>query len=265
MRRIGFRRLIPVVLAIGVSAALAWPAASPGAVTIGSNLQSAPNTALNCSFTMRCTFMQSTLDPGRQAPDGLTAPTDGALVSWSIRVGTAPLPVNLRVLSEDSPGSFAGAGTTLPVVLPTAMSTTTYPAHVSVSAGDRIGVDCCEDVGSTGFFFADTGGSTSFWAPPLLDGTSARSASDSVAVEMLLQATIEPDADSDSYGDETQDQCPTDPLTRGPCASVAPPAEQPPTVTPATGKRSAALRQCLYKKKMKALKKCARRARRLPL
>jgi hypothetical protein len=259
MRRTRSRRLIPVLLAIGISAALAWPAASPGAVTIGSDLQSTPDSALNCSFTVRCTFMQSTLDPGHQAPGGLTAPTDGALVSWSIRVGNAPELVNLRVLSEESPGSFAGAGTTLPVVLPTAMSTTTYPAHVAVSAGDSIGVDCCESFGSTGFFFVDTFGSTSFWAPPLLEGTPARSASGSAAVEMLLQATIEPDADGDTYGDETQDQCPTDPLTRGPCASVAPPA-----VAGATGKRSAALRTCVFKKKMSARKKCAKRARRLP-
>jgi hypothetical protein len=260
MRHIRSRRLIPVVLAIGISAALAWPAASPGAVTIGSNLQNAPDSALNCSFTERCTFMQSTLDPGHQAPDGLTAPTDGALVSWSIRVGGSPSPVNLRVLREESIGSFAGAGTTLPVVAPPAMSTTTYPAHVAVSAGDRIGLDCCESIGSTGFFFVSTGASTSFWAPPLLEGTPARSPSNSAAVELLLQATIEEDADGDSYGDETQDQCPTDPLTRGPCASVA-----PPMVTGATGERSAALRTCVYKKKLNARKKCAKRARRLPL
>jgi hypothetical protein len=260
MRRTRSRRLVPVLLAIGISAALAWPAASPGAVTIGSNLQSAPNSALNCSFTVRCTFAQTALDPGRQAPDGLTAPADGALVSWSIRVGDAPELVNLRVLGEESPGSFAGAGTTLPVVLPAADSTTTYPAHLAVSAGDTIGVDCCESAGSTGFFFAGAGGTTSFWAPPLLDGTAARSASSSAAVEMLLQATIEQDADGDTYGDETQDQCPTDALTRGPCASVAPPAA---AVT--SGMRSAALRKCVFKKKMNVRKKCAKRARRLPL
>ncbi len=39
-----------------------------------------------------------------------------------------------------------------------------------------------------------------------------------------VAATIEPDADGDSYGDETQDQCPTDASTQGPC----PPDTDPP-------------------------------------
>jgi hypothetical protein len=39
-----------------------------------------------------------------------------------------------------------------------------------------------------------------------------------------VAATIEPDADGDAYGDETQDQCPTDASTQGPC----PPDTDPP-------------------------------------
>ena len=32
-----------------------------------------------------------------------------------------------------------------------------------------------------------------------------------------LAATVEPDADHDTFGDETQDQCPTNAATQGPC------------------------------------------------
>jgi hypothetical protein len=39
-----------------------------------------------------------------------------------------------------------------------------------------------------------------------------------------VSATIEPDADGDGYGDETQDRCPTDAATQGPC----PPDTDPP-------------------------------------
>jgi hypothetical protein len=38
-----------------------------------------------------------------------------------------------------------------------------------------------------------------------------------------VAATIEPDADRDGYGDETQDQCPTDASTQGPCPDTDPP------------------------------------------
>ena len=40
---------------------------------------------------------------------------------------------------------------------------------------------------------------------------------------LLLSAQLEPDADHDGYGDETQDQCPTDAATQGPCPLVTPP------------------------------------------
>jgi hypothetical protein len=46
--------------------------------------------------------------------------------------------------------------------------------------------------------------------------------------EWLVQATVEPDADHDGFGDETQDQCPTDASTQGPCPTSAPPTPPPP-------------------------------------
>jgi hypothetical protein len=51
--------------------------------------------------------------------------------------------------------------------------------------------------------------------------------------ELDLSARLEPDADGDGYGDETQDQCPTDPSTHGPCP-VAGGSTPPGTGTPAT-------------------------------
>src|SRR5262249_49078219 len=37
-----------------------------------------------------------------------------------------------------------------------------------------------------------------------------------------VSAVIEPDADHDGFGDETQDQCPTQATTQGPCDTAAP-------------------------------------------
>ena len=79
----------------------------------------------------------------------------------------------------------------------------------------------------------------------------------------LHEGTIEPDADGDGYGDETQDLCPTNASTAGAC--------NPPVVEPErTGERAAALRQCKKKAKKKdwskkRLKKCRASAQKLPL
>jgi hypothetical protein len=66
-----------------------------------------------------------------------------------------------------------------------------------------------------------------------------------------VSAVLEPDADHDGFGDETQDQCPTNGSTHGPC--------------PATGQRAAALKKCKKKHSAHARKKCRKKAKLLPL
>src|SRR5262249_38293584 len=62
---------------------------------------------------------------------------------------------------------------------------------------------------------------TYLYAPPLVDGQGGRDSTE-VTEELLVQADIEPDADHDGFGDETQDQCPTQASTQGPCDTTAP-------------------------------------------
>jgi hypothetical protein len=49
-----------------------------------------------------------------------------------------------------------------------------------------------------------------------------------VTEELLVAASIEPDADGDGFGDETQDACPSQAGTQGQCVSNPPP---PPPLT----------------------------------
>jgi RTX calcium-binding nonapeptide repeat (4 copies) len=44
------------------------------------------------------------------------------------------------------------------------------------------------------------------------------------AERILIAANVEPDSDRDGFGDETQDQCPTDAAIQGPCPQPAAPA-----------------------------------------
>lgn len=69
-----------------------------------------------------------------------------------------------------------------------------------------------------------------FWQGPLGDG-EIRGPNVSFDAELLMNATIEPDADKDGFGDETQDRCrPADAATQGDCRT---PTLIPPTVIPA--------------------------------
>jgi hypothetical protein len=55
--------------------------------------------------------------------------------------------------------------------------------------------------------------------------TTAPYASDTSGSIIPVRATVEPDADNDGFGDETQDGCPTDPNTHAACPA-------PPDITP---------------------------------
>lgn len=72
---------------------------------------------------------------------------------------------------------------------------------------------------------------------------------------IMLSAQVEPDADHDGFGDDTQDQCPTNPALQTPCPAAA---------AADTGQRAAALKTCKKKHSKKARKKCRRKAQLLP-
>jgi hypothetical protein len=49
-----------------------------------------------------------------------------------------------------------------------------------------------------------------------------------------VQAVVEPDADGDGFGDETQDTCPSDPTRQAPPCGTAPPPAVAPVITSAS-------------------------------
>ncbi len=109
--------------------------------------------------------------------DAPTAPFTGVLVHWALRTQTASVSVQ--------PAVYRGAST-MPVVasgaIDTTMPLTTADVRLAMRAGDRLGVHAA---GAT-MPEADRGG------------------------EPLVSGVIEPDADADGWGDETQDACPAE-------------------------------------------------------
>jgi hypothetical protein len=109
--------------------------------------------------------------------DSPTAPFTGVLVHWALRTQTASVSVQ--------PAVYRGASTT-PVVASGAIDTTvpltTADLRLSMRAGDRLGVHAA---GAT---------------MPEADRSG----------EPLVSGVIEPDADADGWGDESQDACPAE-------------------------------------------------------
>ena len=247
--------------------------ATAGAVTtVGSDLSLAPTLAANPNSS----FVQLVPHTGTTLP--VTAPADGVIVAIRISHGATPVGVDMygfRVLSLQSGTTFTTNGA--PAELPDfdfpdsqPAGITTFnptiggaPAGIPISAGQYLGL--VFNSGSTAAIFASGAGAnlgramgTVHNSGPLVYGTLG-------GFELLMQFDIEPDADHDHFGDETQDQCPTDASTQGPCPKPA--SASAPT---ATGERAAALAGCRKRAKKhnwshRRLRKCKRKANLLPV
>jgi hypothetical protein len=147
-------------------------------------------------------------------------------------------------------GTFVGIATSAPGVIDTegydwADRTRTYPTRLPIKRGDFLGIDVPiggEIVTAFGRLDAQVmwtgvpGSELRSFDPRLRDG-EARYPGQAVNcfdggsgadLELLVNADIEPDADNDGFGDETQDECPQDASRQAPPCGVTAPAPDPP-------------------------------------
>ena len=213
------RRVRPA-LWIAAALCVALPAPASGAVTIGSNLNGVAAGETACGSG--CTFAHGALPPASTASGGLLAPIDGVVVLWRIKVGASATPVALRITRPGNSNTRIGVGTG-PIVTPDTNAISPFAVRVPIQAGDAIGIDCCMG-GFLAAFAANADADTrDFGASgPLPDGGDLSGSASRDNTELLINAEIEPDADSDGYGDETQDGCPTRPGD-GRCPETDPP------------------------------------------
>jgi hypothetical protein len=213
------RRVTPA-LWIAAALCVALPAPASAAVTIGSNLNGAAAGETSCGSG--CTFAHGVLPPASTASGGLLAPSDGVVVRWRIKVGASATPVALRITRPGNSNTRIGAGTG-PTVTPDTNAISPFAVRLPIQAGDAIGIDCCVG-GFLAAFAANPDAATRDFGPsgPLPDGGDLSGSSLRDNTELLINAEIEPDADNDGYGDETQDKCPTRPGD-GRCPDTNPP------------------------------------------
>lgn len=218
--------------ALGACAALLLlPALGQAATEFGSRLENEPANSGECEPLGPCTIV-SFIHPSDPNGDPYSggAPVDGVIVKFRIRAfvpEAAPVTFRLADISRPDPNDDESAVATAAGTGPTVVLQTTedgetpireFAGRLSVKKGQHLAIDGTNvhaTVNNSGDDFSYV------FTPPLLDGSGAQGSQQSTG-ELLVAAVIEPDADKDGFGDETQDQCPSQATTQGPCDVAAP-------------------------------------------
>ncbi len=213
----GFRKRIvraiaALAIAGGVVGALA-PAAT-AATTIGSTALTPGPFECDSPSTY---FSQSTdaASPSYAVPAG-----GGVITSWSVPAGAGPAEVKLGLLRPNlGPSTFTTADASAAESLAPS-SLNTFDTRIPAQAGDRIAAlivsgsyPCASQTGDIddiaqrdSLAVHDTGSIFTYDDP-------------NPSTVILIAATVEPDADGDRFGDETQDLCLTDPTKQAECVA----------------------------------------------
>ncbi len=231
------KRLMIAALA-AVTACLVLPSVSSAATTFGSRLIDNPGTSMcedpsgdpgtingPCTMVM---FQVPTAPNGDLSSQG--APMSGVITKFRIKAigdgGPATATFRLADVTANpgDPSAIATSAGTGPTVQIPADNGGDAPitqvgARLPVAAGQHLAVDGSANLEA--LHVSDGGKWTYIYGPPLVDGQGGRD-STLATEELLVQADIEPDADHDGFGDETQDQCSTQATTQGPCDTAAP-------------------------------------------
>lgn len=210
--------------------------ASASAQQFGSNLQATPDAGLcpvpsGSSRETSCTFSQQTLADGHAAVGGAQPRQLDRGVITRFRIasgvptsGTEGVKVRLREIGISH--GFAFTGGQPYVDLPLTPGIHEFPTRLGVH-GFSIGLDTLV-TGVPGEAAAPIGnaesgvGTLGKWVPSLPESTSPFPAPAQETGELLFNVVVEPDHDSDEYGDKTQDHCPEDPKRHVHCDRIPP-------------------------------------------
>jgi hypothetical protein len=173
----------------------------------------------------------------------------GVITSWQSRTGTLPGTVKIKVYRPTGvAGQYFIVGEEGPhSILANSSPSFTAGVRIPVKAGDLLGM-LGTGFNCSSYYPGQNGYHTSNFpmGTDPLTGTTASIEGNGTQFALEIAATIEPDADHDEYGDETQDACLNDVAHALPCTPpvVAPPAPDttPPSLTLSSKAKQAALK-----------------------
>jgi hypothetical protein len=138
----------------------------------------------------------------------------GVLTSWSAHGFGQPAPLVLKIVRQSAPGSYLITASS-PTETVAASGSSTFPTRLPVAGGDQIALwvpdtplgkaPCNYYTGSAGDVQAYGFGVS---PEPSVGEEFGPTSDQGSGFRLNLSAQLEPDADRDGYGDETQDECP---------------------------------------------------------
>jgi hypothetical protein len=138
-----------------------------------------------------------------------TVPAGGGVITSMATTAPAGGQISFKVVR----------GTTIigtSALIPVAGGTSRAAVHVPVTGGEFIGMWTGHANCAASSTSGNIAGAAAASDPPA--GTNVSGVTTSSASTLAVEATLEPDADHDGFGDETEDSCPTDPaIHEGSC------------------------------------------------
>src|SRR6185503_18588474 len=214
----------PLALALAVAGLLCAPASGQAAQTFGSLLKNSPANGPDPCVDAApgpCTLVGYINPNDNGDPVSSPAPANGVIVRFRMRTSAAEqVTFRLATVTKEGDAILAQAVRTGGTVTTAGTGEIEeFPARLVVRQGEHLALDA-----PAAHMVYNQGGNafTPLYAPPLVEGQGPRGPGADPTGELLLQAVMEPDADGDGFGDETQDGCPTQGSTQGACDTKGP-------------------------------------------
>jgi hypothetical protein len=197
------------ISATALAAAMLAPSAATAATEVGDDCAANVETATYTNV------------PDQKAagasPLPIAAPVSGIVTSWKLKsLSGETIPVRMGVFREKVPGTFlvaAASGQETAV-----FGANSFKTRIPVKAGDRFGLIPI-DGKTVSCVTGNIDDHSWSYGEPVEVGSEYVFAA-GVFVRVPVIAVIEPDADGDGYGDETQDGCPRSASSIAPCPPV---------------------------------------------
>ncbi len=200
---------------IGPVAAIVLAISALGAPSASAATEFGDTCVANNEFSTPVTFFEGAA-PANPLP--IVAPSAGVLTSWKVSVIPVPFtfPQTLKVLRLNTASNTAlVVGETAATI---ASGLNTINARIPVEPGDRLSIF---GPGPIETLICSTPGEKSTIGGFTGNGGGVGSSNTYIELpeefRVPVAAVIEPDADGDGYGDETQDKCPQSASTQSPC------------------------------------------------
>jgi len=208
------RRSSLVSLAVLVAALAGGGSTAAGSVTIG---QTGSDPFTGCVGVNTYDLLQPTITTGTS----YVVPAPGVITSWSHSArDELNQEVTMKLWRLVSGNTYRAIGHDGPRPLTAGVVNTFSGISIPVQAGEVLGLNVSAGA-YTACHFPAPGDTVLQSAMNAADGQEATFAAVS-GFRANVSAVLEPDADRDGFGDETQDRCPTSATTQGACPPQCP-------------------------------------------